>query len=87
MHVKVRVDDQQTPQFGRIAALAGVTPPSQDGERVSSSRDGLDMTSRMSKTKADETAVTPRRRTRENPRERTPVSHAKHSNRDTTVSE
>lgn len=58
MRVQVRVDEQQTPQFGRLAELAGVTPPSQDDPSGE-----VESASRMSKIRADERrTVTPGKR-------------------------
>lgn len=57
MHVQVRVDETQTPHLGRIAQLAGVTPPAQE----ENSKDTPEATSRMSKLRADEGSVTPRK--------------------------
>lgn len=56
VRVQVRIDENHTPQFGRIAQLAGVTPPVPDTPRDAES------SSRMSKAKADEARLTPRRR-------------------------
>ncbi|XP_032228067.2 uncharacterized protein LOC5503934 [Nematostella vectensis] len=59
--VQVRVDDQQTPQFGRLATLAGVTPPmTQEAVRDLES-------SRISKIRVDESASRKRVRSRITP--------------------
>jgi hypothetical protein len=57
VQVHVRVDEQRTPQFGRLAQLAGVTPP----VAVEQTREA-DVSSKMSKAKVDESRLTPRRR-------------------------